>query len=234
MSAHTTITSSCVEDIPADAFSAILQTVATNQIELTTLPLVAQLVHSQPSLRSVAPSPHTLASFSNQPVAFLFDQALHRLLLYYSGDTFVLLACLAKCTRAEATRLLLSAIQTAAPLPLRFLLSAAMLGWSGLCVHAQVLSLALPAGLPARPYLRGKLLHGLYSALLSLLMLPLLAGETAPAAAFPAPAPEAEGLWRAACVALLALFFILLWKSGAGFGIIKKTDQGGGKRHAVR
>ena len=40
--------------------------------------------------------------------------------------------------------------QTAAPLPLRFLLSAAMLGWSGLCVHAQVLSLALPAGLPAR------------------------------------------------------------------------------------
>lgn len=124
--------------------------------------------------------------------------------------------------------------QTAAPLPLRFLLSAAMLGWSGLCVHAQVLSLALPAGLPARPYLRGKLLHGLYSALLSLLMLPLLAGETAPAAAFPAPAPEDEGLWRAACVALLALFFILLWKSGAGFGIIKKTDQGGGKRHAVR
>ena len=74
-------------------------------------------MHSQPSLRSVAPSPHTLASFSNQPVAFLFDQALHRLLLYYSGDTFVLLACLAKCTRAEATRLLLSAIQTAAPLP---------------------------------------------------------------------------------------------------------------------
>lgn len=117
MSAHTTITSSCVEDIPADAFSAILQTVATNQIELTTLPLVAQLVHSQPSLRSVAPSPHTLASFSNQPVAFLFDQALHRLLLYYSGDTFVLLTCLAKCTRAEATRFLLSAIQTAAPLP---------------------------------------------------------------------------------------------------------------------
>ena len=29
----------------------------------------------------------------------------------------MLLACLAKCTRAEATRLLLSAIQTAAPLP---------------------------------------------------------------------------------------------------------------------
>lgn len=117
MSARTTITSSCVEDIPADAFSSILQTIATNQLELTALPLVAQLVHSQPSLRSVAPSPHALASFSNQPVAFLLDQALHRLLLYYSGDAFVLLACLAKCTRAEATRLLLSSIQTAALLP---------------------------------------------------------------------------------------------------------------------
>lgn len=130
MSARTTITSSCVEDIPADAFSAILQTVATNQIELTALPLVAQLVHSQPSLRSVAPSPHTLASFSNQPVAFLFDQALHRLLLYYSGDTFVLLACLAKCTRAEATRLLLSAIQTAAPLPTPIATRLSLLGKS--------------------------------------------------------------------------------------------------------
>lgn len=111
------ITSSCVEDISPDTFSAILQAIATNQIELTTLSLINHLVHSQPSLRSVSPTPHSLPSLSNHPAGFLLDQALHRLLLNYSGDTFVLLLCLAKCSRQEASRLLLSTIQTAMLLP---------------------------------------------------------------------------------------------------------------------
>lgn len=117
MSVRMCITSSCVEDISSDTFSTILQAIATNQIELTTLPLINHLVHSQPSLRSVSPTPHSLTSLSNHPAGFLLDQALHRLLLYYSGDTVALLLCLAKCSRQEVSRLLLSTIQTAMLLP---------------------------------------------------------------------------------------------------------------------
>ena len=43
--------------------------------------------------------------------------------------------------------------------------AAFLLGWGGLSVHAQVLRYAREAGLSAAPYLAGRLLHGLVSAL---------------------------------------------------------------------
>lgn len=41
-----------------------------------------------------------------------------------------------------------------------------ILGWSGLSVHCQAISILSPAGLSARPLILGKLVHGLFSALL--------------------------------------------------------------------
>lgn len=45
-------------------------------------------------------------------------------------------------------------------------LAAFMLGWAGLSVHCQVLGFILKSGLSTRPYLIGKLLHGVVSAAL--------------------------------------------------------------------
>lgn len=113
MSSRTRITSSGAEDISPAVFATILQCVTTNQIELTALPLVVSLVRSQPSLRAVTPSPSSLQSLSNQPVSFLLDQVLHRLLQYYARDAYCLLCCLAKCTLREAVTLLQASLQSA-------------------------------------------------------------------------------------------------------------------------
>ena len=102
MSSCIHITSSGAEDISPAVFATVLQCITTNQIELTALPLVVSLVRSQPSLRAVTPSPSSLQSLSNQPVSFLLDQVLHRLLQYYARDAYCLLCCLAKCTLREA------------------------------------------------------------------------------------------------------------------------------------
>lgn len=48
-----------------------------------------------------------------------------------------------------------------------FGLAALELGWSGLCVHLQAAGILSRAGLPLRPYLRGKLLQALWSAVLA-------------------------------------------------------------------
>ena len=43
-------------------------------------------------------------------------------------------------------------------------MAAFMLGWAGISVHCQVLSFLCEAGVSARTYLLGKLLHGIFSA----------------------------------------------------------------------
>ena len=53
-----------------------------------------------------------------------------------------------------------------------------MLGWAGLSVHCQVLSFLNEAGLSARTYLLGKLLHGLLSACLAGIFASLLSANT--------------------------------------------------------
>ena len=53
-------------------------------------------------------------------------------------------------------------------------LAAFMLGWAGLSVHCQVLSFAGGSGLNLRTYVAGKLLHGLFSAGLTAVLVRLL------------------------------------------------------------
>lgn len=51
-------------------------------------------------------------------------------------------------------------------LPIRLILTAGLLGWGGVSVHCQVLSLLRDTNLSAAPYLKGKALHGALSMLL--------------------------------------------------------------------
>ena len=56
--------------------------------------------------------------------------------------------------------------EASAALPSKVAMAAFMLGWAGLCVHCQVLSFTEDEDLSIRPYLTGKLLHGIISTLL--------------------------------------------------------------------
>ena len=101
-----------------------------------------------------------------------------------------------------------------------FMLSAAALGWSGLCVHAQVLSFALPRGLSPYPYLRGKALHSALSLLAALPVSRLLSQE-AVQTAFAVHAPALPLLHAGG---LLLLFFYLLFEVLRS--IMKKKHMG--------
>ena len=57
-------------------------------------------------------------------------------------------------------------------------MAAFMLGWAGLSVHCQVLSFLNEAGLSAKTYLAGKLLHGLLSACLAGISASLISANT--------------------------------------------------------
>ncbi|MEA4964463.1 MAG: hypothetical protein VB055_01405 [Oscillospiraceae bacterium] len=113
----------------------------------------------------------------------------------------------------------------------KFLLCAAMLGWSGLCVHFQVLSFTLPLGLSPVPYLRGKVLQSLFALLLAV---PLSRFLRVPAAAFTAPstAPSFPSFFLTAFWAFLCLIFFSHWKFRKKSGIIKE-NRAGGTDHAV-
>lgn len=103
----------------------------------------------------------------------------------------------------------------------RFLLTSILLGFSGFCVHAQVLSFAVPLGLSIRPYLCGKVLHALLAGLLSIPALFLLPDAILPASAIQPPLSVGvfSGILSFALLSVL-LFFFFLWKFGIGFGII--------------
>ncbi|MBQ1281996.1 MAG: hypothetical protein IIY16_07105 [Oscillospiraceae bacterium] len=101
-----------------------------------------------------------------------------------------------------------------------FMLSAAALGWSGLCVHAQVLSFALPCGLSPYPYLRGKALHSALS-LLAAIPVSRLLSQDAVQTAFAVHAPALPLLHAGG---LLLLFFYLLFEVLRS--IMKKKHMG--------
>jgi hypothetical protein len=56
-------------------------------------------------------------------------------------------------------------------------MAAFLLGWAGVSVHCQVLSFLGESGLNTRTYLGGKLLHGVFSALLTALLFRLFPPE---------------------------------------------------------
>lgn len=120
-------------------------------------------------------------------------------------------------------------------LSVRFLLTSVLLGFSGFCVHAQVLSFAGPLGLSIRPYLCGKVLHALLAGLLSIPALFLLPDTIFPAAAIQLPLSVGTffGILGFALLSVL-LFFFFLWKFGIGFGIIlKRSEHKGGSTDAI-
>ena len=65
-----------------------------------------------------------------------------------------------------------------ANLTFSFTAAAFMLGWGGLAVHCQAASFLSESGLPISPYIFGKLVHGVLSAVMARLVLPLFAAES--------------------------------------------------------
>ncbi len=59
-----------------------------------------------------------------------------------------------------------------------FTAAAFMLGWGGLAVHCQAASFLSESSLPVFPYICGKLVHGIISAVIARLALPLFAAES--------------------------------------------------------
>ena len=82
--------------------------------------------------------------------------------------------------------------------------AAFLLGWGGLCVHGQTLSILQQAGLPAGRYFLGKLLQGLISAVLALLLSPLLPLPVACTA-------QSRPAWVYPLVQLILLSLFALW-----------------------
>ena len=93
----------------------------------------------------------------------------------------------------------------------KFILSAVLLGWSGCCVHLQVLSQTVPVGLSCRFYLTGKLLQSLISLLLAMPVSAFLS-DVRPAAGF--SVPLSAGLFCSLMGLLSAalIIFTFLWK----------------------
>jgi len=110
-----------------------------------------------------------------------------------------------------------------------FVLFAVFLGWSGLCMHFQVLALTLPAGFSSAPYWKGKALQTLYSFVLAIPLSRLLPQRPASPAFRPVPEVSAAAFLTTAAWALFstAIFFTFLWKNGKLSCIMKKTGSGG-------
>lgn len=102
------------------------------------------------------------------------------------------------------------------PWETRFIMSAALLGWGGLCVHCQSLAAIYEAGLSGRSYLVGKLLHSLVSTALACLIAP----RCAPVSGFSsAPSP----FLVPAISMLLAWAIVLVLKTSSGKARIRSV-----------
>lgn len=116
---------------------------------------------------------------------------------------------------------------TELPLRIRFLASAVLLGWSGCCVHCQVLSLLLPYGLSPRPYITGKLLQTGFSLFLALPFFFILPEEAVPVSAIETVSGSAFVITTAWAMISMVLFFSILWKFRFMSAIIKKRTPEG-------
>ena len=105
---------------------------------------------------------------------------------------------------------------------LKFVLFSALLGWSGLCVHLQVLSFTLPLGIPARGYLRGKLLQCACAAALACPASLLLQDAAAAAAIRTLPERGAHTLFLWVLIAAFLFFYLLFPRL---HDIMKKSNR---------
>lgn len=100
----------------------------------------------------------------------------------------------------------------------RVVLAAFVLGWAGISVHCQVLSLVGDSGLSAKPYLIGKLLHGGLSAVLAAAMIRVVPLQVQASSGLAQPAEEVLSAGFSAAVAasfgaicvLCLSFFVLV------------------------
>lgn len=127
---------------------------------------------------------------------------------------------------------------TDGPLALRLASAAFLLGWGGLSVHCQALSFLSGSGLSVRPYFAGKLLQGLFSGGMVLLLFRFLPKETASVFAPSVSAAALPSLTGVLVLSLLACFALLLffllpalfsgkkqWKKPRGRCIMGKTRR---------
>ena len=106
---------------------------------------------------------------------------------------------------------------------IKFLFFAVLTGFSGFCVHFQVLSCLLPEGISGTTYLKGKLIHAVISLLLAVPFSMTLTEIPAAAAAFSSPVPVSDFLLTAVwAIFSFAMFFTFLWKFADRCAIIKK------------
>lgn len=96
------------------------------------------------------------------------------------------------------------------PLPLteRLVMSAFTIGFAGFCVHLQVIAVCAEAELDLKPYFFGKLLHAVFSALYTFIMLTALHADKAVFRAY--PQKGAAVMCSSLYVAAAVLFIILL------------------------
>ena len=104
----------------------------------------------------------------------------------------------------------------------KFVLFSALLGWSGLCVHLQGLSFTLPLGIPARGYLRGKLLQCACAAALACPASLLLQDAAAAAAICTLPERGAHTLFLWVLIAAFLFFYLLFPRL---HDIMKKSNR---------
>ena len=118
----------------------------------------------------------------------------------------------------------------------RVSMAAFLLGWAGISVHCQVLSFLADSGLDLRTYLGGKLLHGIFSAGLTALLLRLFPLEESVSSYL---VQQVEGIAgtdfytalsisTAAAWGVFLLFFLL-----AALGIQKGRNTCGNRRKSV-
>ncbi|MBQ9166587.1 MAG: sporulation protein [Oscillospiraceae bacterium] len=93
-------------------------------------------------------------------------------------------------------------------LPGRLALASFLLGWGGLSVHCQTAALLEDTGLAIAPYIQAKLLHGLISAGLCLVLLPLFSSLSGQA-----ELPSLPG-WMLLVLPAILLLFLLCRKRG--------------------
>jgi len=147
------------------------------------------------------------------------------------GETRMVSAML--CGLLELTNGLYRLSELPIPSNLKFILFAGLIGFSGICVHLQVLSVMLPEGLDVRPYLRGKLLHALCS-----IVLAVPVSFHLPVSSIPASNITSHGsfsmffgtsVWA---IFSATMFYTFMWKFPQNCVIIKKRETGR-HHHAV-
>ena len=168
------------------------------------------------SQRSAKKQPTSLPAALTNAVSCAAQTALQisGLLVFFSITSSLLLPLLKPILPPSALAVfsglleVTSGLHAVAMLPIslqkKFVLFSALLGWSGFCVHAQVLSIVLPHGLRTQLYWKEKLLQSALCTVFSMLLCRLFPNTEVALACSAAPTPG-------------QFFFLLFWALGSVF-----------------